>query len=279
MDNLPKLALGTWLMGGAKDPDPHNDDQKDILAIQLALDSGVKLIDTAQNYAAGKCEELVGEAIKNRSRESYQILTKQTKDNLSYQGVINGCKASLARLGVDFIDYFVCHAPNIDFDMEEFFKATNRLHEDGLIRHVGVSNFGPKALQTALETSNIPISLNQVSFSLSDDSILRTSTYEFCVKNKIPIQAFRVLAGLVGDKNLTTKLEVIAKKYNLTIQQLAIAYINNYDDIHFTIRASSKEHWKEIEGALEVRLKINDFELLKDLHKNKNSVFSKFLEI
>ena len=66
MNDLPKLALGTWLMGGAKDPDPANDDAKGIAAINLALDSGISLIDTAQNYAAGRCEEIIGEAIKSR---------------------------------------------------------------------------------------------------------------------------------------------------------------------------------------------------------------------
>ena len=199
---------GTWLMGGTKEPDPNNDDEKDISIIQLALDNGITLIDTAQNYAAGRCEELVGQAIKDRPRGSYQILTKQAKENLSYQGVIDGCKASLKRLGVDHIDYFVCHAPNANFDTRDFFRAANQLRSDGLIRNVGVSNFGVKFLQIALEASDSPISLNQVSFSLNDDDILSTGTYEFCVKNKIPIQAFRTLAGLKDNKEIADVLKL-----------------------------------------------------------------------
>ena len=76
MSYLQQLAIDTWLMGGRMDPEPSNDDEKDVNTIQLALDSGIKLIDTAQIYAAGKCEELVGIAIKDRPRDSYQILTK-----------------------------------------------------------------------------------------------------------------------------------------------------------------------------------------------------------
>lgn len=279
MSNLPKIALGTWLMGGTKDPDPNNDDKKDISIIQLALDSGITLIDTAQNYAAGKCEELVGQAVKDRPRGSYQILTKQARDNLSYQGVIDGCKASLKRLGVDYIDYFVCHAPNTDFDMHDFFKAANQLYKDGLIRNVGVSNFGIKSLQIALETSDLPISLNQVSFSLNDDDILRTGTYEFCVKNKIPIQAFRILAGLKDNKEIADVLETIATKYDLSVQQVAFAYINIYENIHFTVRASSKEHWQQIKDALDVRLKDDDLATLKELHSGRQGAFGEFLEI
>lgn len=234
VSNLQKIALGTWLMGGARDLDPGNDDGRDIAVIRLALDNDITLIDTAQNYADGRCEELVGEAIKGYRRDSYQILTKQSRKDLSYQGVIDGCRNSLKRLGVDYLDYFVCHAPNADFDMRDFFRATNQLHKDGLIRNVGVSNFGVRLLQVALNTSDLPISLNQVSFSLGDDDILSTGTYEFCINNNIPIQAFRTLAKLKEDETLVGILEDIAPKYSLTIQQLALAYINSYNNMHFT---------------------------------------------
>lgn len=279
MSSLQKLALGTWLMGGTKDPDPNNDDEKDIATIRLALDNGITLIDTAQNYAGGKCEELVGEAVKDSPRDSYQILTKQAKNNLSYQGVIEGCKSSIKRLNVDYIDYFVCHAPNADFDMREFFKASNQLYKDGLIRNIGVSNFGVKSLQIALETSDLPICLNQVSFSLSDGDILRTSTYEFCVKNNIPIQAFRTLAKLEDDEEVIEALKSIAPKYNLTVHQVALAYINSYKNMHFTVRASSQEHWRQIKDALKMKLQDDDLVTLKELHSNRIGVNGWFLEI
>lgn len=277
--NLPKLALGTWLMGGTKDPDPNNDDQRDISVINLALDNGITLIDTAQNYAAGRCEELVGQAVEDRPRDSYQILTKQAKENLDYQGVIDGCKASLQRLDIDYIDYFVCHAPNPDFDMRDFFEAANQLHKDGLIHNVGVSNFGIESLQIALETSDLPISLNQVSFSLNDSDILSTGTYQFCVENNIPIQAFRVLAGLNSNQEVVNVLEDIAPKYGLTSKQLAVAYINSYENMHFTVRASSEEHWRQIRSALDIQLDANDIATLKDIHNGQKGAFREFLEV
>lgn len=277
--SLQKIALGTWLMGGRMEPDPDNDDEKDIATISLALDNGIALIDTAQSYAAGKCEELVGQAIKDRPRESYQLLTKQSKDALSYEAVIDGCKLSLRRLGVDYIDYFVCHAPNPTFDMGDFFRASNQLHKDGLIHHVGVSNFGVKSLEIALETSDMPISVNQVSFSLNDADILRTGAYDFCIKNDIPVQAYRTLAGLKDNKEIVDVLQTIAPKYSVTLEQLALAYLNSYEDMHFTIRASTSEHWRQIKDALGLTLHNDDIAVLKELHKDKKGAFGAFLEI
>ncbi|MCL2037846.1 aldo/keto reductase [Candidatus Saccharibacteria bacterium] len=279
MNDLPKLALGTWLMGGMKDPDPNNDDAGDIAVIRLALDNGITLIDTAQNYAAGKAEELVGQAIKGRLRDSFQILTKQDTEKLSYQEVVDGCRASLDRLGVDFVDYFVCHAPNADFDMRGFFRAANQLYKDGSIRNVGVSNFGIKSLQIALDTSDLPISLNQVSFAMDDDDIIRTGTYDFCVKNNIPIQAFMTLVNWKENKEIIGVLETIAPKYNLTVQQLALAYINSFENMHFTIRASSVEHWQQIKDAMNARLESGDIATLKKLQHGRKGLFGELLEI
>lgn len=266
MDSLPKLALGTWRMGGDAESNPNNDNAKDIAIIQTALGSGITLIDTAQVYAAGACERIVGEAVANRPRQSFQILTKQARSDLDYQSVIDGCRTSLDRLGVDYIDYFVCHAPNQEFDMCDFFRATNKLYADGLIRHVGVSNFGPGPLKIALETSDIPISLNQVGFSLSNSDILTTGTYDFCQKNNIPIQAYQTLSGLKTDVEAMSMLGVLGSEYSLTPEQMVLAYLNSYDDIHFTIRSSSAQHWRQIKDALKTELSPDDISILKSLH-------------
>ncbi len=277
--SFPKLALGTWLIGGDKEPNPDNDDQKDIATIQLAIDNEISLIDTAQNYAAGRCEELVGQAIANYPRESYKILTKQSKHFLSYDDVIRGCHDSMKRLGVTYLDYFVCHAPNPEFDMPDFFKAANQLHKDGLIKHVGVSNFGPNMLQVALESSDIPIALNQVNFSLGNDDVFSSGTYDFCVSHKIPIQGFRSLADLQTNPDALTILETVAKAHEITVYQATLAYLNSYQNVNFTIKASSKKHWDEIKQALTINLNEEDIQKLRLTHKNKQGVFGKNLSL
>jgi len=276
---LPKLALGTWLMGGTKYPDPNNDDARDISVIKTAIDSGVTLIDTAQNYADGKCEELVGQAIAGYPREKVQLLTKQRKLQLSYDQVIQGCHDSLKRLGVDYLDYFVCHAPNPDFDLRDFFKASNQLYQDGLIRHVGVSNFGVRSLRTALEATELPIALNQVSFSVNDRDILTSGTYDFCVRHGIPIQAYRPLVDIRQEQDSYDLLVRIAQAMNITPHQVLIAYLNSYEGVNFTVRASSVEHWKQIREAFEISLAAADLEALKRIHMTKQGVFGDMLDI
>lgn len=240
-------------MGGAKQANPNNDDAKDIAIIQLALDQGVTLIDTAQNYASGKCEEIVGQAIKGRPRNSFEVLTKQSKLALSYDEVIKGCLGSLKRLGLDYIDYFVCHASTPEADMRQFFKASNQLYKDGLIKHVGVSNFGPKMLALAVGASEPPISLNQVSFSLLDNSIFTSGTYDYCRQQGIPIQAYRTLLTLADSEEALDILAPIALQNCLTIHQTALAYLASYD-VSLTVRASTAEHWTEIKQAINTTL-------------------------
>ncbi len=279
MDEFPKLALGTWLMGGMKDPDPDNDDQRDIDAIKLAIAEGVTLIDTAQNYANGRSEELVGQAIKGLDRDSFQILTKQRKERLSFDNVLEDCESSMARLGVEYIDYFVCHAPNEEFDMKDFFRASNQLHEEGKIRNVGVSNFGSNMLKLAVDESATPIVLNQVHFSLDDDDVLSTGTYDFCRENNIHIQAYRTLVNMDKNEKAYKVVSEIGAVVGLTPQQVAISYINSFDLMAFTIKASSKKHWDEIKAAVNTRLGDDYIKRIRDSHKDIKGNFRRYLEV
>jgi diketogulonate reductase-like aldo/keto reductase len=276
---VPKISLGTWLMGGTKEPNPQNDDQKDISVIHTAIENGITTIDTAQNYAAGRCEEIVGEAIKKYPRTAYQILTKQNKEYLSYSDVIEGCQQSMERMGIDYIDYFVCHAPNPKFDTQDFFKAANKLFKDGFIKGVGISNFGPRNIEIAVKTSELPILFNQVHFSIDDDDIVSTGTYDSCLKYGIKIQSYRSLVSIDENKVAQPILKEIANKYSITRHQVVLAYLNSYKDVVFTIRASSKMHWDEIKEAMQIKLDKEDIQKIKVTHTNKEGNFRQYLLI
>ncbi len=278
MIEIPKIALGTWLIGGTKDRDPNNNDEKDLGIITTAIENGISLIDTAQNYASGYCEELVGRAVQELNRQEYQILTKQMKSHLRYDEVIEGCQTSLKRLGLEYIDYFVCHAPNPEVDMKEFFKACNKLYDLGLIKNIGVSNFGPKMLKLAMDASDLPIRLNQVSFSLADYDIITMGTYDFCLTKDIPIQAYRTLAASKDNKEISDLITPISKKYNLTPEQISLAYLNSFDNINFTIRASTSKHWDEIKEALDIKLNSGDLNKIRLFHQKQVGQFKHFLK-
>ena len=164
--SFPRVALGTWLMGGTKEPDPNNDDEKDKAAIRTAIKAGVKLLDTAQNYAAGKAESLVGDTLAEREfhDRDIQILGKQNRFKLdSAQQIRKEFEASLERLGIEYFDYYLLHAPNPDIPVDEFFAVANELVKQGKIRNLGVSNFGIDMLVHAMAISEAPIVVNQLS--------------------------------------------------------------------------------------------------------------------
>src|SRR3989338_10195833 len=92
---IPTFGIGTWMTGGAKVRDLNNDDKGDISAIQTAIQMGITHIDTAENYAEGHAETIVGEAIKNFNRSSLFVVSKVGKTHLRYDDVISSALASL----------------------------------------------------------------------------------------------------------------------------------------------------------------------------------------
>ena len=96
---MPVFGLGTWRMGGVLERDLDNDDKADIEAIKRAIDNGITHIDTAEIYADGHTETLMGQAIKNYKREDLFLVSKVKVTNLKYDDLINSAKNSLKRLG------------------------------------------------------------------------------------------------------------------------------------------------------------------------------------
>ena len=103
---IPVLGQGTWMMG-----EDASRRQEEIAALRLGLDLGMTLIDTAEMYGEGGAEEVVGEAIKDRSRSEVFIVSKVYPHNASRRGAVEACARSLRRLKVEYIDlYFVALA-------------------------------------------------------------------------------------------------------------------------------------------------------------------------
>jgi len=149
------LALGTWAIGGTQ-WGPSDDDES-IRTIRAALDAGMTFIDTADTYGEGRSESVVGRAIAGR-RDGLFIATKVGvlgndevgwKIDISRKHILEGCEASLKRLGTDVIDLYQLHWPVKDTPLEESIGALNTLREQGKIRYAGVSNFNAAQLEEA----------------------------------------------------------------------------------------------------------------------------------
>ena len=132
-EKLPALGQGTWNMG-----DRRETRREEISTLQLGLDLGLKLIDTAEMYGEGKAEELIGEAIADRRDQAF-LVSKVYPHNASRKGTIAACERSLTRLHTECIDLYLLHwRGNIPFS--ETLEGFMALQNAGKIRYYGVSN-------------------------------------------------------------------------------------------------------------------------------------------
>jgi diketogulonate reductase-like aldo/keto reductase len=120
----------------------------EVRALQLGLDLGMTLIDTAEMYASGVAEEITGEAIKGRRDEVF-LVSKVLPSNASLSGTTAACERSLKRLGVETIDLYLLHWPS-NHPVSGTIGAFKALQQAGKIRHWGVSNFDVSEMEEVL---------------------------------------------------------------------------------------------------------------------------------
>ncbi|GKW50306.1 aldo/keto reductase [Halomonas sp. NCCP-2165] len=132
--DLPAIGQGTWFMGEGLAPR-----RDEVRALQQGLELGLSLIDTAEMYAEGGAEEVVGEALVGRRDRAF-LVSKVYPWNAGRDSAIAACERSLRRLGTDHLDLYLLHWPG-SIPLEETLEAFQRLQEAGKIRRFGVSNF------------------------------------------------------------------------------------------------------------------------------------------
>src|SRR6478752_1359477 len=132
--SLPSLGQGTWYMG--ENPQVRD---KEIKALQLGLELGMTLIDTAEMYGNGDSERLVGEAIKGRRNEVF-LVSKVYPHHAGLDMISKACENSLKRLGTDHLDLYLLHWRG-RVPLEETIEGMEKLREEGKILRWGVSNF------------------------------------------------------------------------------------------------------------------------------------------
>ena len=241
---VPQIGLGTWQM--------KPEEAKS--AVLAALQLGYRHIDTAAVYGN---EEAIGEAIRESGipRSEIFITTKLPAEQKGYEEARRGLNDSLKRLGTDYIDLYLIHAPwpwgEQDKDCSEGNKACwDAMQEDyraGKMRAIGVSNFAPRHFTPLLDAPILPM-VNQISFFPGRP---QQETVDFCVPRGIQIGAYAPLAtGLVFR---CAPLKEMADRYGVSVAQLCICYclqkgtivipksthperLKENMDIHFVIR-------------------------------------------
>jgi aryl-alcohol dehydrogenase-like predicted oxidoreductase len=178
---VSEIGLGAMGMSAFYGP---TDDTESLATIHHAIDRGVTFIDTADVYAAGRNEELVGRAIRGL-RDKVVIATKfgqirAADGSLTVKGepdyVRAACEASLKRLGIETIDLYYQHRVDPKMPIEETVGAMSRLVDEGKVRYLGLSEAGPETIRRAHATH--PITALQTEYSLwsrePEDDILPT---------------------------------------------------------------------------------------------------------
>ncbi len=173
---ITRVGFGAWAIGGGGWEfgwGPQQDDES-IAAIHRALELGVNWIDTAAAYGFGRSEEIVGRALRDRPERPYVFTkcsllddgTRHVRHVLKRDSIRREAEGSLRRLGVDAIDLYQIHWPVPAEDIEEGWSAMAELKEQGLVRHIGVSNFSAGQLRRIQSVA--PVETIQPPYSLID---------------------------------------------------------------------------------------------------------------
>jgi diketogulonate reductase-like aldo/keto reductase len=223
---MPVLGLGTWELTGKTCEK----------IVSKALELGYRHIDTAELY---RNETEIGKAIRGFDRSQLFITSKVGSSNLWADDLLEACKASLDRLGTDYLDLYLVHWPNDAIPIEQTMKGMQKLVDEGRVRSIGVSNFEVGRMEQAMSVSQQPICNNQVEYH---PFLARRKIPEFCKKHGISVTAYCPLTRGKVLKDAT--LQRIAKKYDKTPAQISLLWLLEKDAIVIP-KAGSQEHLKE----------------------------------
>ena len=255
---IPKIGFGTWTIGGEGQPDPGLD-VSSINALNSALDLGYTHFDTAEGYAAGHAEELLGQAIHSSglARTSLFITSKVSPEHLDYADVLSSCENSLRRLGMDYLDLYLIHWPRQGMVLAETFRALNKLVSGGKVRHLGVSNFNLKLLKDAVAFSETKLLTNQVSYSLPDRTCVKNGVLAYCQEKDILLTAYSPVKRrfIAGNKTLRE----LARERAVTPQQIALAWLVHQPRVITIPMSFDPRHQAENLAAAE--LVLSEFEM------------------
>lgn len=215
-NSVPALGQGTWNMGEiaarAKD---------EIASLQAGIDRGMTVIDTAEMYADGRSEKLVGKAIDGRRAEVF-VVSKVYPWNASRKGTIEACERSLQRMRIERIDLYLLHWRG-NHPLAETVEAMESLQLSGMIGAWGVSNFDVDDMEELLAVpGGKNVAANQVLYNLGRRGI-EFDLLPWCQERNIPVMAY----SPIEQGRLLHHPEVvrIAKAYQATPAQVALAFL------------------------------------------------------
>ncbi len=244
-DEVPVLGQGTWKMG-----DSRSRRKDEVAALQHGIDLGMTLIDTAEMYAEGGAEDVVGEAIKGR-RPKVFIVSKVYPHNASRAGVIAACERSLKRLRTDRLDLYLLHWRG-GIALSETVEGFADLVKAGKIRSFGVSNFDTADMR---ELQRLPggraAATNQVLYNLKHRGI-EFDLLPWSERENLPVMAYSPLE--IGPLAKSAAMRRVAGRHNASAAQIALAWVLRRPNVLTIPKASRIGHVDENRAAADIVL-------------------------
>lgn len=261
---LDKIGFGTWTIGGRLQPSKDRS-QRDLATLRSAIEIGYRHFDTAEYYAKGYSEELVGQAIRESgiAREEFFITTKVQPSNLGYQPTIKAFDRSLDYLGMDYIDLYLIHWPRRNMPLEDTFRAFNEFVKQGRLRYVGVSNFSVAEIKQSQEFSDVPLLTNQVPLSVGKREYINNGVLAYCQKNDILVTAYSPIKDIRSSQ--LDGLREIGEEHQATPYQIALAWLVNQPSVITIVLSHNEQHQADNYAAGDIALSEAEMEKISML--------------
>lgn len=256
---IPIIGFGTWQISEGENA--YN-------ATLHALKVGYRHIDTARAYGN---EVSVGKAIKDSGlkREEVFITTKLPAECKGYDTAIKYFNESLEKLGVEYLDLYLIHAPkpwDVNSDGMEYmeqnietWKAFEELYKQGKVRAIGVSNFEPRHLIPLLEQTSIIPHVNQIQIN---PNYIPRDTIKYCQEKNILLEAYSPFA--TGRIFGNDKVAKIAEKYNTTIAKVCMAWSLHYGFLPLP-KSVNNERIEQNLNVFDLKLSLEDIKELGEI--------------
>lgn len=206
---VSEICLGSWINFGSR-----IDDSRAYAVLDAALEEGINFFDTADIYARGKAEEIIGSWMKGKDRRALTVATKfvatmwagPNGGGASRKHIYDACHDSLRRLQTDYIDLYQLHGSDAETPLEETLRALNELIQQGKVRYIGFSNFSEELIGEAArvaERCNLNKFISsQPRFNLLDRKVAQRHLF-CCVQEGVGVIPYSPLAqGLLTEKYL-----------------------------------------------------------------------------
>jgi diketogulonate reductase-like aldo/keto reductase len=254
------IGIGTWGISSRINPDSlsskyigveavHGNEATEIEALRYSVLNGQNHIDCAELYGGFYTDEVIGQAITGSKRADLYIALISSGSPVSVTALCgprsNRCS------GTDYIDLLYIHAPFDDAPWAAAVPQIDRLIDEGIVRHLGVSNFSIDQMRRAMQLAKHPLTANQMNYNVLHKSEVDQAFRDFCHQNDIQIVAYQPIKRQEVLRSET--IQKIAQAHTATPAQVALAWLIDKDALPIP-KALQKEHIDENIRAVHVVL-------------------------